>query len=268
MRGHGKILMGLILVVLLDGFCGFRPLQALFTDPVFLAQVPGKKPVEKTTPGTNTPERIRTTTESVQPPEVQQKPLVDAIIEVNTKYSYIAIALAGLTSVLVLLILIRMGGVRNSIGKIERDVMHIKEALRYLMESAQNFSAPDAKEKMVKGAAGSEGAGYSAALLKVYAELELLSRKIDAFPRPATSGNKQLFSDDEVRREVERRLDEMRIETIVPAPGEMFDAVLHEEVDVKPSRADNDGTIFRVIQNGLVYNSRVALKARVVVNRV
>jgi len=44
--------------------------------------------------------------------------------------------------------------------------------------------------------------------------------------------------------------------------------VLHEEVDVKLCRTEQDGTIFRVIQNGLIYNNRVALKARVVVNRI
>ena len=268
MRRYGKIFLVILLMVLFDVVCVGQELSAIFGGQVFLAQVPGRKPVEKSSAGATQPDRVSKVQETVHPPEAKPERILDAIIDVNTKYSYIAIAVAGLTSVLVLLILVRMGGVRNSIGKIERDVMHIKEALRYLMENAQNLPSPEAKEKASRVAAAPDSAGYSAALLKVFAELELLSRKIDSFPRPATSGNKQLFSEDEVRREVERRLGEMRIETIVPAPGDMFDAVLHEEVDVKSGRADEDGTIFRVIQNGLVYNSRVALKARVVVNRV
>ena len=267
MRGYGRILLCVLLMVLFEVVCVSRELSAISGEQVLLAQVPGRKPVEKTSAGATQPDRETKAPETVQSPEISPDRILDTIIDVNTKYSYIAIAIAGLTSVLVLLILVRMGGVRNSIGKIERDVMHIKEALRYLMESAQHRPPPEAKEKGSRPVPAPEPAGYSAALLKVFAELELLSRKFDSFPRPATSGNKQLFSEDEVRREVERRLDEMRIETIVPAPGDMFDAVLHEEVDIKPSRADDDGTIFRVIQNGLVYNSRVALKARVVVNR-
>jgi hypothetical protein len=242
-----------------------------------LAQVPGgrverkveekSKPVSLETAASGSMVSNERTVDMNNDSKSFSQPAIDTMVKINTRFAYVAIALAGLTCIVVLLLLIRFGGVRAAVSKVERDIMHIKEALRYLMEVPQHASSEIVQKAMPNLDASVVDKRNDAVLLRMVAEIERLSRRMDALPRPSTSSGKQLYTEEEVSREVQRRLDSMRIETIEPAPGDIYDAVLHEEVDIKPSRSDQDGTIFRVIQNGLVYNSRVALKARVVVHK-
>jgi hypothetical protein len=209
--------------------------------------------------------------------------LIDRIIEVNTRFAFVSIALAAITTLLVLLLLLRLGGIRDSISRSVRDMGHTKDALRYLMDmdrqtakqGARAASPPPQEAQGEKAEAGTAGHGAADAVLShMTGEMEKLAKRLDdlsraAGPANAEPANKKNKKDkqEEVQREVERRLAAMNIESVEPAVGEKFDPLFHDEVDSRPSGNDLDGTIFRVIQNGLVYNSRVALKARVVVNR-
>lgn len=266
----------LFLFVFADYNYGFASPADLASYNTMLAQVPGgrterkagSEAVKKTGPDVHASVSNTAEPQREDSANLSGTSLIDTIVGVNSKFAYVTIALAAIICVFMLLLLVRMGGIRNSIGKIERDIMHTKEALRYIMELSQQSGLGDTSSKPNNSSEGRSERGQDAALVRISAELEKLSRKVDSFPRPATSAGKQLFSDEEVSREVQRRLETMRIETIEPGPGDVFDAVLHEEVDVKLCRTEQDGTIFRVIQNGLIYNNRVALKARVVVNRI
>jgi len=241
--------------------------------------------------------------------------LVKQIIDVNTRFAFVSIALAALTAILVLLLLFRLGSIRNSIQRSARDMSNTKEALRYLMDmDKQGAARKGAEERSGRGAEPAEAAARlaaqaqlaaqtqpvaqaqlaaqtqpaavrdDAALLRVTGALERLTMRLDDLTRAQAegasraqaegsaaaggqAGDTRAFGEDEMNREVERRLAAMRIETVEPTAGEKFDPLLHDEVDSRPSRDELDGTIFRVIQTGLVYNNRVALKARVVVNR-
>lgn len=255
---------------------GFSLLDGSSFYCVGLAQIPGDN--QSTIEGSNTAKKAWP---DIPSPETnvldQQKDgrenlsglaSIDTIVSVNSKFAYVTIALVAVVCVLMLLLLVRMSGIRSSIGKIERDIMHTKEALRYIMELSQKSVLAGEGNKREGTRENRSERLQDATLIRIVAELEALSRKVDAFPRPATSGGKQLFSEEEVSREVQRRLEAMKIEVIAPGPDDVFDAALHEAVDVKPCRVEQDGTVFRVIQNGLAYNNRIVLKARVVVNRV
>jgi hypothetical protein len=208
-------------------------------------------------------------------PQEQASDLVNNIIEVNTRFAYVSIAHAAVTTLLVLLLLFRLSGIRSAQQRFQRDMSNTKDALRYLMDmDRQGAPKQPVVPVAVPQAGQSESAGErSADIARITAELEKLARRFDDLPRPQPPAaaqppaTAQSSSGDAIAREVERRLAAMHLETIEPGSGDKFDPLLHDEVDSKPSRGELDGTIFRVIQSGLVYNNRVALKARVVVNR-
>ena len=206
--------------------------------------------------------------------------LIDRIIEINTRFSLVSIALAAVTALLVLLLLFRLSSIRDALSRSARDMANTKEALRYLMDMDKQAAARAAAEPAAPSGRKERGASQAemsaapnatdTALAHITGEMEKFAKRLDELSLPAVkAGAKSSNSnnEEEVRREVERRLADMHIETVEPAVGEKFDPLLHDEVDSRPSRDELDGTIFRVVQTGLVYNNRVALKARVVVNR-
>ncbi|MDR2733806.1 MAG: nucleotide exchange factor GrpE [Spirochaetota bacterium] len=194
--------------------------------------------------------------------------LVNQVIDVNTRFAVVFIAIAAAIMLLVLLLLFRLGGIRNSLVKSARDMSNTKDALRYLMDVDKQGAAKKSAQPEDSGSRRAEsGTQTDAAIARVMAEMEKLAKRMDDLPQPQASAKKRLYDEEELTRELDRRLEALHIEIIEPAAGDKYDPLLHDEVDSKPSRVDLDGTIFRVIQNGLAYNNRVALKSRVVVHR-
>jgi len=224
--------------------------------------------------------------------------LLKQVVDINTRFAVVFIAIAAAIMLLILLLLFRLGSIRNSLARSARDMSNTKEALRYLMdidkqESAKKPDVPARKAEPLDMRA--EGAVRNEiAIARVMAEMEKLAKRMDDLPQASAAkrteteddppqavkpakkrqdtgddlpAKKRLYNEEELASELARRMEALHIEIIEPAVGDKYDPLLHDEVDSKPSQEEIDGTIFRVIQNGLAYNNRVALKARVVVHR-
>jgi len=227
-------------------------------------------------------------TVAVGAPE-QFSSLVNQIIDINTRFAIVFIAIAAAIMLLVLLLLFRLGSIRNALLRSARDMSNTKEALRYLMDmDKQEAAKKPAQDIPARKEQAEDAARNEAAIARVMAEMEKLAKRMDNLPQAAdepprvpakkqqdvddippkrASAKKRLYDEEDLTRELDRRLEALHIEIIEPAVGDKYDPLLHDEVDSKPSREELDGTIFRVIQNGLAYNNRVALKSRVVVHR-